>query len=106
MKLNCDNSKLKEVVLEAINNFGRLFTFKQLIDAVCLTLDDDNLLSKEHGVTYTGGYKLNTFDSDKVQIIVWEQILEGKIIIDMLNDRYDYSSDRESTRLIKVNQDL
>ncbi len=102
LKVNCNYSQFKEVVLCIIDGYERLFTFKQLSNDVCRVLDNRNYFDKERDVIYEGGFKLNRDDSDMLQIIVWEQIWEHKFIIDLLNDNCDYSIDRESVRLLKV----
>jgi predicted ATPase len=49
-----------------------------------------------------GGIKLSIADSDKLQSIVWNQIWEHHLVIDLLKNPYDYTQDRDSIRLIKT----
>ena len=102
LKVNCNYFQIKEVALFVIDGYERLFTFKQLSDDVCQKLDERKCFDKEMGVICNGVFKFNRENSDTLQMIVWEQIWEHRLIIDLLNDSCDYSIDRESVRLLKV----
>jgi hypothetical protein len=73
-----------------------------IIKDVCKKLDTLNLFEKEKNTVYEGGIKLSIADSDKLQSIVWNQIWEHHLVMDLLNDPYDYTQDRETIRLIKT----
>lgn len=102
MDIKCNDSELKEIVLSCIDSYENIFSFKQLCDIVCQKLDKDDLLIKEKNTVYQGGFKLAFAVTDKIQLFVWEQIWDRKIIIDLLNDEYRYTPDRNSVRLIKL----
>jgi len=102
LKVNCDDFKFKEIALYILDGYERMFTFKQLSEDVCRELDAKNNFDKDQDVIYEGGFKLNQNDSDRLQKIVWELIWEHKLMIDLLNDSYDYTPDRESVRLLKT----
>jgi hypothetical protein len=100
--LTCDDLKFKEIVLSIFRDYERIFTFRKLSKDVCKKLDTLNLFEKEKNTEYEGGIKLGIADSDKLQSIVWNQIWEHHLVIDLLNDPYDYTQDQESIRLIKT----
>lgn len=102
LSLTCDDLQFKEIVLSIIHDYERIFSFRQLSKDVCRKLDTLNFFEKEKNTVYEGGIKLRPADSDKLQSIVWNQIWEHHLMIDLLNDPYDYTSDRESIRLIQT----
>ena len=102
MDIKCNDDKLKEIVLSCIGSYENIFSLKQLCNSVCHKLEKDDLLNKEKNVEYQGGFKLGFSVTDKIQQFVWEQIWDRKIMVDLLNDEYRYTPDKNSIRLIKV----
>lgn len=102
INVKCSDEQLKEILVSLINNYSDLFSFKQLINDLCYTLDEADYFEKEPNTVYEGGYKLSQINSDKVQKMVWEMIWDRRLMLDLYNDECRYSSDRVSFRLIKV----
>jgi len=101
--IKCSIEELQGIVESVIENkMSDLFSFRQLSDRMCVVLNEKDMLNKEPDTRYEGGYELSSLDIDLVQKIVWGMIWDRKLMLDLYNDEYRYTSDRTSARLIKV----
>ena len=101
--VKCSPEELQKVVESVIENkMNDLFSFNNLVERVYAQLDELYLFEKEPNTIYEGGYKLSILDIDLVQKTVWNMIWDRKLMLDLHNDKYRYTPDRTSMRLIKV----
>lgn len=93
LALKCEESQIEKMVSEIIGTYNGVFTFNHLCQRVCDNADKQDLLKKESNTNYSE-IELDKNATILVHKIVWEKIWSHEIVLDLINDEYDYTPGR------------